>query len=89
MALLKILYHNVKNLCHVNGIKAPGGHLYFFLHGDVPLNRVSFSGFRLRDRVSFCKNRLHDRAYMGFIWSFLTPKGRCRPFALDEYDLNC
>ena len=30
-----------------------GGHLYIFLYGDVPLNRVSFSGFRLRDRVSF------------------------------------
>ena len=26
---------------------------------------------------------------MGSIWSFLTPKGRCRPFALNEYDLNC
>ena len=26
---------------------------------------------------------------MGSIWSFLTPKGRCRPFALNECDLNC
>ena len=26
---------------------------------------------------------------MGLIWSFLTPKGRCRAFALNEYDLNC
>ena len=25
---------------------------------------------------------------MGSIWSFLTPKRRCRPFALSEYDLN-
>ena len=23
------------------------------------------------------------------IWSFLTPKRRCRPFALRAYDLNC
>ena len=30
-----------------------GGHLYIFLYGDVPLSRVSFSGLRLRDRVSF------------------------------------
>ena len=30
-----------------------GGYCYIFLYGDVPLNRVSFSGFRLRDRVSF------------------------------------
>ena len=27
---------------------------------------------------------------MGSIWSVFTPKGRCRPFALNEYDLlNC
>ena len=26
---------------------------------------------------------------MGSIWSFLTPKGRCRPCARNEYDLNC
>ena len=33
---------------------SPGwGYSYIFLYGDVPLNRVSFSGFRLRDRVSF------------------------------------
>ena len=30
-----------------------GGVLIYFLYGDVPLNRVSFSGFQLRDRVSF------------------------------------
>ena len=30
-----------------------GGVLIYFPHGDVPLNRVSFSGFQLRDRVSF------------------------------------
>ena len=33
--------------------KPGGGYSYIFLYGDVPLNRVSFSGFRLRDRVSF------------------------------------
>ena len=30
-----------------------GGYSYIFPYGDVPLNRVSFSGFRIRDRVSF------------------------------------
>ena len=25
---------------------------------------------------------------MGSIWSFLSPKRRCRPFSLREYDLN-
>ena len=30
-----------------------GGYSYVILYGDVPLNRVSFSGFRLQDRVSF------------------------------------
>ena len=28
-----------------------GGYSYIFPYGDVPLNRVSFSGFQLRDRV--------------------------------------
>ena len=31
----------------------PGEVLIYFSYGDVPLNRVSFLGFRLRDRVSF------------------------------------
>ena len=31
----------------------PGGVLIYFSVGDVPLNRVSISGFRLQDRVSF------------------------------------
>ena len=30
-----------------------GGYSYIFPYGDVPLNMVSFSGFRLQDRVSF------------------------------------
>ena len=30
-----------------------GGYSYIFPYGDMPLNRVSFSGFRLQDRVSF------------------------------------
>ena len=55
----------------------------------MPLNRVSFQDSDSGTGYHFCKNRLHDRVYMGFIWSFLTPKGHCRPFALDEYDLNC
>ena len=32
----------------------PGrGYSYIFLYRDVPLNRASFSEFRLQDRVSF------------------------------------
>ena len=33
--------------------KGGGGYSYTFPHGDVSLNTVSFSGFRLREGVSF------------------------------------
>ena len=36
---------------------SPGGVvvlIYIFLFGDVPLNRVSFLGFQLRDKVHIC-----------------------------------
>ena len=58
------------------------------MYVDVPLNRVSFSGFRLRTGYHLCKNQLHDRVYIGSIWSPLTPKRRSRPIALREYALN-
>ena len=35
----------------------------------MQLNRVSFSGFRLRDRVSFCKNWLPDRVHICHVYS--------------------
>ena len=38
----------------VQAYLTPGrGYSHNFLYGDVPLNRVSFSGLRLRDRASF------------------------------------
>ena len=50
----KILFGKIIHHFDSESRKIPGGgHLYIFLYGDVPLNRVSFSGFRLRDRVSF------------------------------------
>ena len=40
------------------------GYSYIFLHGDVVLARVSYSGFGLRDRVSLLPSWLHDRVHV-------------------------
>ena len=47
------LYQRYESCLHSRVPPRGGGYSYIFLYGDVPLNRVSFSGFRLRDRVSF------------------------------------
>ena len=63
----------------------PGGGTHiFFCTGTC-----RWTGYHFQDSDSgtgyhFCKNRLHDRVHL----SFLTPKGRFRPFALCECDSN-
>ena len=62
------------------------GYSYIFLYGDVPLNRESFSQFRLQDRVSSSHSSwLHDRVH---ILHLLTPECRCGLCALHQLALN-
>ena len=51
LKLMRLSELQPKTLLHMrfNGThqcpRTPGGYSYIFLYGDVPLNRVSFSGF--------------------------------------------
>ena len=56
-----------------------------FRYGDEPLGRASFSGFGLRDRVSFLKALA---PWQGQYLLFSTLRGLYTPFALCKCDSN-